>query len=70
MKLLTKDQNESYKHLKICYVWQEKLENKYLKEKKYFKVRDHCHYTGENRGAAHSICAAYGVTNEVTSTLG
>ena len=70
MKLLTKEQSESYKHLKICYVWQEKLENKYLKEKKYFKVSDHCHYTGENRGAAHGICAAYGVTNGVTSTLG
>ena len=24
--------------------------------KKYHKVRDHCHCTGKNRGAAHDIC--------------
>ena len=27
-----------------------------MKDKKYRKVRGHCHYAGENRGAVHSIC--------------
>ena len=26
------------------------------KDKKYYKVRDHCHYTGKYRGTAHNIC--------------
>ena len=34
----------------------EKIENKYVKDKKYHKLRDYCHYTGEYRGAVHSIC--------------
>ena len=25
--------------------------------KLYHKIRDHCHYTGKCRGAAHSICS-------------
>ena len=24
--------------------------------KKHYKVRDHCHYTGKYRGAAHNMC--------------
>ena len=55
MKLLTKERQESYVNAKI-YICKEKIENKYLKNKKYHKVRDHFYYAGEHRGAAHSIC--------------
>ena len=55
MKLLTKEQQGSYKNSKIYYICKKKFKNKYLKDKKYCKVRDHCHYTTEYRGAAHSI---------------
>ena len=54
--LLIKEQQESHENTKICYICEETFDNKYLKDKKYCKVRDHCHYTREYRGAAHSIC--------------
>ena len=56
MAPLTKEQQESYKIVKICFICKEKFENKYLKDKKHSKLRDHCHYTGEYRVLAHGIC--------------
>ena len=56
LKLLTKEQKESYENSRIWYICTEKLENKDVKGKKYSKVRDHCHYTGEYRGASDSTC--------------
>ena len=53
MKSLTRGQQESYENAKICCICKE---NRYLKNKKYRKVRDHCHYTGQYRGNVHSIC--------------
>ena len=38
---------------KICYICKKEFSNN---EKKNYKVRDHCHYTGKYRGAAHNIC--------------
>ena len=55
-KLLTKEQQESYKNAKICYICKDKFENKSAKDKKYRAVRDRCHYRGQYRGAPHSIC--------------
>ena len=56
---LTDEEKESYENQKVCYICKKELctdkENK--KEfKKMRKVRDHCHYTGKYRGAAHSNC--------------
>ena len=50
---------KSYEKQKVCYICKkefstdEKEKNAF---KLYHKVRDHCHYTGKFRGAAHSIC--------------
>ena len=55
-RFLTKEQQESNKNVKICYICKEKCENKYEKYKKYPKVRNHCHYTGEYRDAVHNKC--------------
>ena len=37
-------------------IFEKKIEKKYLKNKEYCRVRDHCHCTGEYRDASHSIC--------------
>ena len=67
MKQLTKEQQESYEKAKICYISKEKLEDKYLKGKRYSKVTDHCHNTGEYRGATHNIRnLKYGVPKKVS----
>ena len=54
-KLLTTEQ-QSNENAKMCYICEEKFENKYVKDKTYYKVRDHCHYKEVYRGTARSIC--------------
>ena len=39
---------------KVCYICKKDLV--LMVAKKCFKVKDHCHYTGKYRGAAHDIC--------------
>ena len=50
MEPLTKSQIKEYKRATKCHIC-----FKPLSEKK-SRVRDHCHYTGLYRGAAHSLC--------------
>ena len=51
---LTYRENKSYEKQKVCYICKKGFSTD--NDKKYHKVRDHCHYTGKFRGAAHSIC--------------
>ena len=44
-KLLTNEQQKSYKNEKNCYLCKEKFEDEHDKDKIYHKIRDHCHYT-------------------------
>ena len=56
---LTDKEKESYENQKICHICEKEFcidEDNKKEFKLKQKVRDHCHYTGKYRGAAHSIC--------------
>ena len=54
MDLLAEDEKESYKNQELCHICDKEFCTDNNKEMR--KVRDHCHYTGKYRGAAHSKC--------------
>ena len=55
---LTKEENKSYEEQEPCHICEEKFyldkDDENYKNKR--KVKDHCHYTGKFKGAAHSKC--------------
>ena len=60
---LTTEEKIYHNKQKICYICKKEFSNN---EKKNYKVRDHCHYTGKYRGAAHNICnLRYKVPKEI-----
>ena len=58
MTPLTDNKKEKHENENSCYLCNKSFnsnkKSKYYKN--YKKVREHCHYTGQYIGAAHSIC--------------
>ena len=52
MQPLSKEEQKAYDNAKYCHI----CKKVWGKHKNHKKVRDHDHYTGKFRGAAHSIC--------------
>ena len=47
---MTKKQRRQHSRARVCHIWLNQFKPNDM------KVRDHCHYTDEYRGAAHSLC--------------
>ena len=60
---LTTEEKIYHNKQKICYICKKEFNNN---DKKNYKAREHCHYTGKYRGAAHNICnLRYKVPKEI-----
>ena len=69
---LTTEEKINYNDQKVCYICEKEFDTidtagpSSLERKKNYKVRDHCHYTGKYRGAAHNVCnLRYKVPKEI-----
>ena len=63
MILLTIEEKICHNKQKIFYICKKEFNNN---DKKNYKVREHCHYMGKYRGAAHYICnLKYKVPKEI-----
>ena len=51
---LTKEEKNSHNMQKVCHICKKVFSTDH-NNKKYHKVKDHCHYTGKYTGAAHDI---------------
>ena len=62
---LTKKEEKNHNKQKFCHICRKEF-NTDDNDKNYHKVKDHCHYTGKYRGAAHDICnLRYKISKEI-----
>ena len=52
---LTKKEEKHHNKQKVSYICKKEFNTDNI-DKKHHKVKDHCHYMGKYRGAAHNIC--------------
>ena len=55
MITLTKKEEKKRNKQKVCHICRKRFSSD-DGDKKYHKVKDHCHCTGKYGGAAHDIC--------------
>ena len=61
-KIINTRRKKDYDDQKVCYICKKEFDNNDNNK----KVRDHCHYTGKYRGAAHNICnLIYKISKEI-----
>ena len=60
---LTDKEEKEFQSATICHICEEEFSSD-KKSKENFKVRDHCHFTGKYRGAAHNECNLCYVVNQ------
>ena len=62
---LTKKEEKNHNKQNVCHICRKEF-NTDDNDKKYHKVKDHCHYTGKYGGAAHDICnLRYKISKEI-----
>ena len=63
---LTKEELKSHQDAKVCYICGKRILKKLSKSINYWKIKDHCHFTGKYSGTAHGICdLKFNVPNEI-----
>ena len=62
---LTKKEEKKHNKQEVCHICKKRFSAD-DNNKKYHKVRDHCHCTGKYRGAAYDICSLrYKIPKEI-----
>ena len=46
---------KSHQDARVCYICGKRFLKKFANDKNYRKIRDHCHYKGKYKDAAHNI---------------